>query len=376
MVWAECLECPATNPKRNKRHAPWRGLGHLLDISGLAKIASQLGGGMTILPQNFKVFLGVIAGCLLAVAIVFYATHNSGDVSDTGVPSSLIGATSSDSIKAQKKPTLKKPQQQQLQSLSNDSATSTTVVLPKEPVPRARYLSAKWDAIHFKPAIDKATNAQCLSCHHEIITHRVRDVSPAGLRSSQAKAWYQTLDTYTGDQVSFHKRHLTSPFAKKVMNLKCNFCHQGNDPREETGRSSATTVMLGDFTMRKTVNPEKSCLMCHGKFPSANMGLEGTWAEMREGFEDEETRNGCLICHQEDFRTVRHKVNFLNAKAIEDLAQKGTSDVCLGCHGGRAWYRTSYPYPRHPWPNMPEETPEWAKDRPKVSAPQHQISTK
>lgn len=51
---------------------------------------------------------------------------------------------------------------------------------------------------------------------------------------------------------------------------------------------------------------------------------------------------------------------------IEAAGQKDSS-VCHGCHGGRAWYRLSYPYPRHPWPDMPEKTPEWAKDRPSAS---------
>ncbi len=29
-----------------------------------------------------------------------------------------------------------------------------------------------------------------------------------------------------------------TPFAKKVMNLQCTFCHQGNDPREEAPAGS------------------------------------------------------------------------------------------------------------------------------------------
>ncbi len=239
-----------------------------------------------------------------------------------------------------------------------------------------RYLTAKWDPIHFKPGIDTATNAQCLSCHQEIMTHKVREASPAGLKAADALAWYQTLDTYEGDQLTFHARHLTSAFAKEVMNLKCNFCHAGYDPREEASGSSATSLSLGDFKMRKAVNPEKSCLMCHSQFPAASMGLEGKWHELREAFETEDSANGCLACHQDQFRTVRHQVNYLNAKAIEKRAAEGSSDVCLGCHGGRAWYRNNFPYPRNPWPNMPEETPEWAKDRPTQSAPEHRLSKK
>ena len=309
------------------------------------------------LPQNVQVLFATIAGCLLAAGVGYSLSNKPREVT-----------------KLNNNGSSKKTDQRQ--SYSNTITTAPAVVLPTLKGPKPHYLAAQWDKIHFKPAIDEATNSQCLVCHHEIVTHKVRKKSPAGLKTSQALAWYQTLDTYKGDQVTFHDRHLTSPFAKKVMNLKCNFCHQGHDPREEAGFSSATSKELGDFTLRKTVNPEKSCLMCHGRFPAASMGLEGSWADLREGFEDEETQNGCLMCHQETFRTVRHQVNYLNAKAIEDLATKGTSDVCIGCHGGRAWYRTSYPYPRHAWPDMPEETPEWAKARPTESAPEHRLVAK
>lgn len=240
---------------------------------------------------------------------------------------------------------------------------------------KPRYLDAAWDPIHFKPAIDKATNEQCLSCHQEILDRKVRKSTPAGVAANDTLAWYQTLDTYSGDQETFHARHMTTPLAKKVMNLKCNFCHQGHDPRDETANTSATmtTAQIGD-SMRKLVNPSQSCLLCHGTFPATVMGLEGSWSELREGFESEDTPNGCLSCHAETFRTVRHQVNYLNAKAIEELAAKGSSDLCYGCHGGRQWYGISYPYPRHPWPDMDPEVPDWAKDRPTESAPEHQLS--
>lgn len=235
-----------------------------------------------------------------------------------------------------------------------------------------RYLDAKWDPIHFKPAIDKATNEQCLACHQEILTHKPRTVSPAGLKASESIAWYQTLDTYAGAQERFHARHLSSPFAKKVMNLKCNFCHQGNDPREETPvGSAADTVQTGAFTLRKMVNPSETCLRCHGSFPYQIMdGVEGPWHKVRGDFEfDAETPNGCLTCHGDLYRTKRHEVTYLHPKAIEAEGKKG-SDSCYGCHGGRAWYRNSYPYPRTPWPGMADvvpDLPEWAKGRPTQS---------
>jgi hypothetical protein len=196
------------------------------------------------------------------------------------------------------------------------------------------------------------------------------DKSPAGVKAADSLAWYQTLDTYAGAQSDFHARHLTSKFATEVMDLKCNFCHQGNDPREEVPNSHAENQGDTSHAMRKMVDPSETCLRCHGVFPFDKMtGLEGPWSQARENLEDAsnpDTRNGCLTCHKEMFRTVRHQVTYLKAENIEKLAAEGSSDVCYGCHGGRQWYRFSYPYPRHPWPTMADnvpEAPEWAKDR-------------
>lgn len=220
------------------------------------------------------------------------------------------------------------------------------------------YESARWDPIHFKPAIDQASDAECLACHQEILERRVLSTSPAGVRSDEVLAWYQTLDTYEGEQDTFHRRHLVSDYAKEVMDLRCNTCHQGNDPREETANSSAT----GDdtLTQRKHVDPQ-ICLMCHGGHNAAIMGLPpGDWRETGAMF-----NNNCLTCHAA-IRTVRHQVNFLKPEAIETAAQD-RMDVCFGCHGGRAWYRIPYPYPRHSWPGAGEIIPDWAEDRPTES---------
>lgn len=80
------------------------------------------------------------------------------------------------------------------------------------------YEQAKWHPLHFRPAIETATNAQCLACHKEVLEHKVRDKSPAGVEAAKSVAWYQTLDTYEGAQEDFHVRHMTSPLAAKVMN--------------------------------------------------------------------------------------------------------------------------------------------------------------
>lgn len=232
-----------------------------------------------------------------------------------------------------------------------------------------RWLRATYSPLHFKPAIETATDAQCLACHKEVLADVPRVASPAGLRAADSIAWYQQTSTYTGEQDSFHRRHLVTPLAKQLMNLSCTTCHQGQDPREEAPGSSATSAPQTDagFTLRKQVNSETTCLKCHGQFPAKEiMGLPAPWKDAKVMFQ-----NDCLGCHAA-IRTGRHQVNYLNAEAIEAAAREGAAtkqggDVCYGCHGGRAWYRIPYPYARNPWPGMPEATPEWARMRPRHS---------
>ena len=221
---------------------------------------------------------------------------------------------------------------------------------------------ATYSPLHFRPAIETADDAQCLACHREVLEDRVRGQSPAGVKAVGATAWYQLLSTYDGDQDTFHRRHLVTAFAKSVMTLKCTTCHQGHDPREEVQGGSATSAPQGDpgFTMRKQVNPETTCLKCHGQMNYQVMGLPGPWPESKSAFQ-----NNCLLCHA-GIRTNRHQVNYLDAAAIERLGA-ANSDVCYGCHGGRAWYRVNYPYPRHPWPGMDPQVPDWATNRPTAS---------
>jgi hypothetical protein len=229
-----------------------------------------------------------------------------------------------------------------------------------------QHLRAVYSPLHFKPAIESATDAQCLACHGEVLEDKVRVTSPAGVKAADSLAWYQQVSTYRGEQDTFHRRHLVTPLAKQLMNLKCNTCHEGHDPREEAQGASATSAPQTDtgFTLRKQVNPETSCLKCHGQMNWPVMaGLTGPWHQIRDTFQ-----NNCLSCHSA-IRTNRHQVNYLNAEAIEKAAsvEKTGGDVCYGCHGGRPWYRISYPYARNPWPGMPEGTPEWARLRPRHS---------
>lgn len=232
------------------------------------------------------------------------------------------------------------------------------------------YFRATYHPLHFKPAIETARDEQCLACHREVVEDRVRPVSPAGVKAAASLAWYQRTSTYRGDQDTFHRRHLVTPLAKELMALACNTCHQGHDPRDEAPGTSATGPQPNDaaFTLRKQVNPETTCLKCHGQMPVQLMGLPGPWPEHKEAF-----GNSCLTCHAA-IRTNRHRVNYLRADAIEAAGRKD-SEVCYGCHGGRAWYRITYPYPRHAWPGMAEETPDWAKGRPTQSEARFQIGT-
>ena len=226
------------------------------------------------------------------------------------------------------------------------------------------YDQARWDPIHFKPAIDAASNEQCLACHREIMERRVLEVSPAGVTAQQTIAWYQTLDTYAGDQETFHRRHLVTDYADRVMQLQCNTCHQGNDPREDTANSSATGQT--GLVQRKQVDPRIG-LMCPGQFNYQVMGVPGSWTEHGKVFGD-----SCLTCHVA-IRTTRHQVNFLKPEAIEE-AGKQNNDVCYGCHGGRSWYRIHYPYPRHAWPGSGATVPDWARDRPTQSDPRFAVT--
>lgn len=230
---------------------------------------------------------------------------------------------------------------------------------------RTDYERARWDPIHFKPAIDKASDEQCLACHGEILKDDVRARSPAGVESAKHRAWYQSMGIYQGPQMTFHQRHINGPLARQIMDMKCNTCHQGNDPREE---APSTTAQNGAFTLRKAVHPEV-CLMCHGQMPYQNMGLPDAWPRSAKIF-----GNNCLTCHAA-IRTVRHQVNFLKPEAIEQAAAK-SNDVCWGCHGGRPWYRIGFDYPRHAWEGMAGEAPDWAKGRPTESQPRFRIHKK
>ena len=241
-------------------------------------------------------------------------------------------------------------------------APTPVAMEPSAPVGGKNLLRSTYDPIHFKPAIETAKDEHCLACHREVLDDKVRETSPAGVKASTSKAWYQQLSTYTGEQDTFHRRHLLTGMAKELMNLSCTTCHQGNDPRDEAQGTSATGTPQTDngFTLRKVVNVETTCLKCHAPMNTAVMGLPSPWPESKEMF-----GNSCLTCHAA-IRTNRHQVTYLKAEAIEAAGQKN-ADVCYGCHGGRSWYRMEYPYPRHPWEGMSPEVPDWAKDRPVVS---------
>ena len=222
------------------------------------------------------------------------------------------------------------------------------------------HIKARWDPMHFKPDIETASNEECLACHQEIVERKPLSETPAGVKTEDTLAWYQTVDTYEGEQETFHWRHLVSGAAQQLMQLKCNTCHQGHNGNKEV--SSASHEYYSQPAMTKEVDPE-ICLMCHGAFDYQIMlGMAKPWEESRDVF-----NNDCTVCHTL-FRTNAHNVNYLNKEAIE---QAGVQDgeVCYGCHGGRSWYRIAYPYARNPWPGMPLDVPDWAKERATASQP-------
>jgi hypothetical protein len=75
----------------------------------------------------------------------------------------------------------------------------------------------------------------------------VREQSPAGLEAADTLAWYQQTSTYQGAQDTFHRRHIMTPLAKELMNLRCNTCHQGNDPRDEAPETSADNQNVASY---------------------------------------------------------------------------------------------------------------------------------
>ena len=117
---------------------------------------------------------------------------------------------------------------------------SATAVAAQARAVTADLQRATWDELHRFPQSAAAGDQACLSCHQEVLERRPRAQSPAGLKSSDALAWYQTLDTYAGEQETFHWRHTRSPMAQTVMNLGCSFCHQAHDPREESPHAMRT----------------------------------------------------------------------------------------------------------------------------------------
>lgn len=245
---------------------------------------------------------------------------------------------------------------------------STTISCKKE---GGDYHRAAHDPIHFQPHIEQASDGQCLQCHGEILSRGVHK-SPAGREPDSAFAWYQSLSTYEGEQKTFHQRHINSPLAKNAMNLKCNFCHRGHDPDQEDAvyridSSEQSEKPVRKWApLRKQVDVEEVCLRCHGTFPFEVMGLEEDWPVSGELF-----GWNCYGCHSV-IRSNRHNVTYLNKEYIEKEGRTN-GDLCYGCHGGRAWYRASYPYPRHPWPGMGDQIPEGLENRPVVSEKKYRI---
>lgn len=222
------------------------------------------------------------------------------------------------------------------------------------------HIIARMDPLHFKPAIETASNEQCLACHQEILGKKPLDKTLSGVKTVNTRAWYQTVNTYEGEQDSFHRRHLlpASGSSPVLMKLQCITCHQGHNANKQV--SSESHRRYWEPSLLKQVDTD-ICLMCHGKFDFETMpGVIGPWEQTAVTF-----NNDCMVCHK-IFRTNAHNVNYLNKDVIEQAGTKN-GEVCFGCHGGRSWYRIAYPYARNAWPGMSLETPDWASNRPTQS---------
>jgi hypothetical protein len=62
------------------------------------------------------------------------------------------------------------------------------------PMTGGKLLRASYSPLHFKPAIESATDAQCLACHKEVLDDNPALASPAGLRAADSLAWYQQTE--------------------------------------------------------------------------------------------------------------------------------------------------------------------------------------
>lgn len=71
-------------------------------------------------------------------------------------------------------------------------------VAATQPAEESDYLRAAYSPLHFRPAIESATDGQCLACHREVIEDKVRAASPAGQKAELMRAWYQQTSTYSG----------------------------------------------------------------------------------------------------------------------------------------------------------------------------------
>lgn len=175
-----------------------------------------------------------------------------------------------------------------------------------------------------------SADGRCRACHANQLDHVPRRTSPAGLDRDDARAPYQRLDTYAGEQSSFHWRHRNSPYASEVMRMQCQSCHLGRDPDLPALQADDPRYPVA---LRKRVNPAL-CVNCHGQFPDHRAAFAGNWAQARNQFD-----GNCLVCHQAD-ATRRHRSPLLAREEIERRGAR-SGDACYGCHGGRAWYAVS-----------------------------------
>ena len=121
------------------------------------------------------------------------------------------------------------------------------------------------------------------------------------------------------------------------MNLRCHLPPGARSARGGAGIvATASPQATTDFTLRKQVDVETTCLKCHGQMNTVIMGLPGPWPESKAS-----VRNGCLTCHAISARPPSGDLP--ECQRPSKRPGRNNADTCYGCHGGRAWYRIAYP---------------------------------
>jgi hypothetical protein len=187
-----------------------------------------------------------------------------------------------------------------------------------------KLLRASYSPLHFKPAIDTATDAQCLACHKEVLEDKPRVASPAGVRAADSIAWYQRTSTYSGEQDSFPSPAPGDADGAGLDEPALHHLPSGPGP----ARGSAGLLGDGDAPDRSPASPcaSRSIRKPPASSATASFRPRRSWACPARGPRSRTcSRTTAWRCHAA-IRTNRHQVSYLNADAIEAAAREGTAN--------------------------------------------------